>query len=215
MIIVLLLCMFATKEPYACKRVFQHTNDFYVVVGVMLVLIVVAVFSVFKKIQQSNFMRNMMIVGNSVLFIIISILAYHYYFYTDWDVGVQIIPNAEALASQEYTQIDNYYFSLYPNNILLVFIFSRIIKLATILHIENWYMCLIILQCIIYAIVGWLIYRVADMLFKDKCYVLLVWILYLCLCGFSPWVVIPYSDSVGLLFPITILYLYLQYQFYY
>ena len=74
MIIVLLLCMFATKEPYACKRVFQHTNDFYVVVGVMLVLIVVAVFSVFKKIQQSNFMRNMMIVGNSVLFIIIRLL---------------------------------------------------------------------------------------------------------------------------------------------
>ncbi len=212
MMLVLILCVFSASEIYACKRVFQYTNNVYITIGVIFILIALVTLCAFKKVQQSNFIRNMMIVGNGALFIIISIFAYHYYFYTDWDVGFQIIPNAEVIACREYTKIDNYYFSLYPNNILLVFVFSIVIKLATILHIENWYMGLIILQCAIYGIVGWLIYRVADILFKDKCYVLLVWVLYLCLCGFSPWVVIPYSDSVGLLFPVMILYLYLKYK---
>jgi len=45
---------------------------------------------------------------------------------------------------------------------------------------------------------------------NSKNIALLVWIISVIVCGLSPWMVIPYSDSYGILFPVMALFFYLS-----
>lgn len=207
---ILIICLFGANKFYACRRIFEYSNIQYLFIGILWISCIFFLFNYSINIKQRDKMNHFMMIINLIFFIFISILSYHYYFYTGWDVGIAIIPNAEHIAYNEFFKIDNNYFSRYPNNILLVFLFSLIIKVAALLNISNYYMCLIVFQCAIFALVGFLVYKISDMIFENKSFSLLAWFLYICLIGFSPWVVIPYSDSIGLLFPTTILYIYLR-----
>lgn len=210
--IIVSFCIFQTDTVYACKRSFDLKNSQYIIGGAIWIIGLSGVASIISGYTYKHNLEQIMFVCNGIFFSIISILAYHYYFYTDWDVGAAILPNAVAIAEGRYSDIDNYYYSKYPNNIFITFLFSSIIKLANFLRIDNYYMCLILCQCLIYAIVGFLVYKVAEMFFQKRIYVFLVWFLYITFVGLSPWVTIPYSDSVGLLFPILILYLFFKLQ---
>lgn len=201
------LCLFQTDIPYACKRYFEFNNFVYLFLGIAVIIILYFVFNF--RADETN-IDNYIKICSLVFFIMLLITTYHYYFYTDWDVGYQIIPNSLAVATDDYNSVDNYYLSLYPNNILIIFLFSSLIKIAAILHISNWYMVLITFQCFIYASVSVLVYETSKRLLDRKIYALLAYIIYLFIVGISPWVVIPYSDSVGLLFPISILFVYLK-----
>ena len=210
---VVFLCIFQTDITYACKRIFDMSNIQYIFIGIVYVVGVWSLAKAFdENILKKHNQKYIMFICNGIFFVVLSIMAYHYYFYTDWDVGAQIIPGAVAIAEGRYGDINNFYYSTYPNNILITFRFSLIIKTANFLPIENYYMCLVLCQCLIYAVVGSLVYKVAEMFFTQKRYAFLAWFLYITFIGISPWVTIPYSDSVGLLFPILILYLFLKLQ---
>jgi len=204
---IVYLCLFQMDTVYACKRYFEFNNIMYLFFGTMIIILLCLLLNVtIKDFSVDKFIK----ISSVVYFVILLITTYHYYFYTDWDVGYQIIPNSFAIAIGDYNRIDNYYLSMYPNNIFIIFLFSILIKIAAMLHISNWYMLLIAFQCLIYAIAAVLVYKTSKKLLDNETYALLTYILYMALIGVSPWVVVPYSDSIGLLFPISILFLYLK-----
>ena len=90
------------------------------------------------------------------------------------------------------------YFSIYPNNLFLVFIFSSILKLNMVLGepISNGGMLLAMVQCLLINVTGVLVYKCA----RNYAGIAASWGIYLfyaILIGTSGWIVLPYSDGMG------------------
>lgn len=135
---------------------------------------------------------------------------FNYYFCTDWDVP-QLINLSDAVAHGIDVSGFSEYFSCYPNNLFLAYIFSVIRKVAHLVGLhEHEYFVILCVQCFLNTLTGLLLTYVLDKLFNDDSITILGYILYIFLAGMSPWTSIPYSDSMGLLFPILIIYFYVN-----
>lgn len=55
---------------------------------------------------------------------------------------------------------------------------------------------------------GYLLYQVAEKFFDSHICAAGTWLVYVLFIGLSPWMRIPYSDSIGLIFPVLILWMY-------
>lgn len=134
-----------------------------------------------------------------------------YFFCTSWD-SEAIVHTAQKFCKKigqvEFWYTD--YFSRYPNNYLILFCTTQVLKLGTELgfSVQQSYASLWIIQCVISALTGLLTFRLAARLTQNRPLAFVVYLFYLLLIGLSPWVSIPYSDSPGLLFPVLLLSLY-------
>ena len=148
----------------------------------------------------------------SALFVLQATLSYFAYFMTDWDVK-SILESAYAIAGGD-AYIEYYYYYLYPNNTVLTLIFAGIMRAFRVLSpgagLERCTYILIVFQCAINTAVGMLTARLARRLTGSEQMGRLTALVYAAFVGLSPWLMIPYSDSVGLIFPIALLSLYLH-----
>lgn len=133
---------------------------------------------------------------------------WNYYFFTGWDVYGVRMAVFDRIAGEE---LDRWYFSMYPNNILLVCIFSYTYKLASFLGLDLYttLFSMPLLQCFLSWLAGLFLWQCG----KDLGGRLCAWISYLFFSAivlFSPWISVPYSDGTALLFPVGILWLYLR-----
>lgn len=149
------------------------------------------------------------IIPVSLLLLAFQIYAvWNYYFFTGWDVyGIRMA----VLARVAGEELDSWYFSMYPNNILLVCIFAYVFKLASALNLDLYttLFSLPLLQCFLSWLAGLLLWQCG----KDLGGRLCAWLSYLLFSAivlFSPWISVPYSDGTALLFPVGILWLYLR-----
>lgn len=139
-------------------------------------------------------------------------ITYNIIFRTSWDVsavwyGAHYVQLNDTVGLQEMSE----YYSLYPNNLLLVYVFSRILKLNSLLGepISNGGMLLAFIQCMVITFSGAVMFKCA------KRYVGIgvrwgIYLLYFFLIALSPWIVLPYSDGMGIIFPVILLYLYFR-----
>lgn len=138
-------------------------------------------------------------------------ICYNAYFYTGWDVAV-LLPEAFRVAEgQPLTAIE--YFSSYPNNMLLLWLFSVIRKIdlcVGILDTPQGIMGILCVQCFLSGMTGYLLFQILCKYTLTGAWA--GWFLYLVLVGTSGWLLIPYSDSFGLIFPTALLYLYVKLQ---
>ena len=87
--------------------------------------------------------------------------------------------------------------------------FSKIFTLFNGLLGQDFaYVFLLVIQSILNILSGFLILKVTLLLTKSEKYAFFSYWLYLLILWISPWVVIPYSDSMGLIFPILMYYIY-------
>lgn len=139
-------------------------------------------------------------------------ITYNIIFRTSWDVsaiwyGAHWAQLRDAAGLQDMSE----YYSLYPNNLLLVYVFSWILKLNDLFGepVSNGSMLLAFVQCMVVTFSGIVTFKCA------KRYVGIgarwgIYILYFFLIALSPWIVLPYSDGMGIVFPVLLLYLYLR-----
>lgn len=139
------------------------------------------------------------------------VIVWNVVFRTSWDPGA-VWYGAHYVSMGDSAGIESmaYYFSVYPNNLILVFIYSCILKLNILIGspISNGTMLLAFFQCFLISITGILFFKAAKRVVGSK----LAWIgyfFYFVLVGLSGWILIPYSDSTGLIFPILIFYIYI------
>ena len=148
----------------------------------------------------------------AVVFLLQLVLAYSYYFRTNWDVGAvtQTAENlAHAVPGEKIKYIYNY--GRYPNNLLITFLFSRLMRAAHLLGLHAYeYFVLIAVQCFVSSLTLVLLLKTARLFPLGKQASVTAGLLYLLLVSLSPWVTVPYSDSLGLFFPVTLLYLALR-----
>ena len=101
------------------------------------------------------------------------------------------------------------YYSRYANNLFLTYIFLNIYKLSKVIGIYNGYFLLLFIQSIIFSVGGYLIYKIADMYFKEryKIYSVCTWIIYMIIVGLSPHIVLTYSDGIGMFLSLVLTYI--------
>ena len=101
------------------------------------------------------------------------------------------------------------YYSRYANNLFLTYIFLNIYKLSKVIGIYNGYFLLLFIQSIIFSLGGYLIYKIADMYFKEKykIYSVCTWIIYMIIVGLSPHIVLTYSDVIGMFLSLVLTYI--------
>lgn len=93
----------------------------------------------------------------SILFLIFQCYCvWCYYFVTDWDVAT-IISAAEAVARKESLEEFYDYFSIYPNNLFLVWLYSVIIRFFQWINV-NYIMGILVFQSVLSWGTGILLY---------------------------------------------------------
>lgn len=145
------------------------------------------------------------------LFFIQVYVAWNIFFLTGWDPSA-LRDFAVCLAKGSIDNVGFYqqYFSVYPNNLLLIFLQVFILKANNAVGIftgEYTTMCLVLVNCFINSLTCWLVYKTVG-LFTEKKVAFIGYSLAVLSVGISPWTVIFYSDSVGLFIPILTFYLY-------
>lgn len=138
------------------------------------------------------------------------LLCFHAYFITGWDVR-GIVETAYAIAGGE-ADMHHGYLSQYPNNIPLVMLFAAIIRVVRLLlgnpGMDRCVYVLIAFQCVLNTCTGLLMHWTARRMTGSRRLAWCVSAVYMLFVGLSPWLMIPYSDSVALAFPTAILALY-------
>lgn len=135
---------------------------------------------------------------------------YNYYFRTDWDVRT-IVNAAMRVADNGSMESFEGYFSQYPNNLFLVFCYSVIVRIANLIGLRSHsYFCILVFQCVLCWLSGHFAFRIAYFFEKSYPKAVFAYVLWILLIGVSPWISIPYSDAVALIFPVFIFWIYLQ-----
>ena len=129
------------------------------------------------------------------------------YFLSEWDAGV-IRETVRIQFNREYAYLDNGYFSWWPNNMFLVWIFTTVLRFATSVGYSNWKFSLVVFQCVIDVVSIWLVYRVTIELTKNQRVAFLTYAVAFLFVGVSPWFIVAYSDATGIALPILIIRLY-------
>lgn len=209
MLLIVVLCVCGTGAEYAYKKTFELPNILYMTLGVVCFAIMgIVTYKLGALLEKCKYSNWIMLLLNGLFFLGLVILTYHYYFKTGWDAQY-VEWAAKAIAERNWEAVQNKYFSYYPNNVFLVFLFSSVARMGMLIGINNYYFCFIIFQCAIFATTGYLLYVSAKECLNIRI-ALAVWGMYILLIGLSPWVVVPYSDATGLLFPTLLFYLYIK-----
>lgn len=134
------------------------------------------------------------------------VLCFHAYFLTGWDVQ-GITESAYAIAGGE-ADIHASYLSRYPNNIPMVLVFAGIIRVLRLLlgnpGLDRCTYVLIACQCVLNTATGMLVHRIAVRETGSRRVGWGAAVVYMGFVGLSPWLMIPYSDSMALFFPTAV-----------
>lgn len=142
-----------------------------------------------------------------ILFTIQLRLAISIYLFPGWDVDA-VLKNAFGVADGSVDAIDPDYFAQYPNNIMLVLILAQFSKMVLALGGTDLLLASVVLNAAVLLCGVLLTYLVARRLAGTGTAILTLIPSTVFLVA-SPWIAVPYSDSLGLLFPVLLLYLYL------
>ncbi len=148
--------------------------------------------------------RGFMLLLTVIFFLVQLYIAKNVYFLTGWDV--QYVTKAAYDISEGGT-VTIGYFMAYPNNLFLTYLFALVLKINGAVGIfpeNDGVFAIVAFQCLLFAICAYLVYAVCYDLTKKKTASLLAFVIFFLLLGLSPWVVIPYSDGIGIIFPILI-----------
>lgn len=141
-------------------------------------------------------------------------LAYCYfsYFLTGWDAGM-MLEYAHWIGVFGIGEVNNFYYSMYPNNVLITMIFAGIMRVFRFFvggepGIERCAFAVIAVQCLINMLTGVLCQSIARRWTKSEAFSWIVVGTYILFVGLSPWLMVPYTDSFSLMIPVLVLWLY-------
>lgn len=166
----------------------------------------------FSQSMQAKIKKWFIAIASILLFCVQMIIASNIMFQTGWDAGAVFTFAYETvnLNPPDYT----HYFSMYPNNLFITWFYTVIIRLykmvSSTFTMPGALFSLIIVNSIISCVTGVLVFRITTQLTRKKLWGFAAWCVYAVVIGLSPWFLIPYSDAVGILFPVLMLYLYLR-----
>ena len=213
--IIFIICILGgLYVSYRYKLNVVRLNIYIFIVSVMFIAVILKIITLVGKFIKKKFEVNMRVYVYfiSLVFMCFQIYLIHsYYFNTGWDSGRVIDAAYQLSKNVKLQESANEYFSYYPNNVLITILFSKIILFSNLIGLGKYsYFIILVIQSLINIITGVLIFEVIENLTKSNSLALLGYFIYIILIGLSPWVSIPYSDSMALIIPVIMFYLYIR-----
>lgn len=200
-----ILQMILSKNDYNLA----HLGKSNIVLFPFAVAIVVVAILVIRR-NETGILSNLsnrkvylvIILCYGIIYVIQLLISPHIAVKSGWDVRV-IFGNAEALAYGVRDGVDIYYFSTYPNNMLLVYTVALFLKVGLMIHGEGAYAVLLAILAAISCLSGLLTSLCVYKLTENRPATFISIVIAGVMVCLSPWMTIPYSDTIGLLFPIS------------
>ena len=168
------------------------------ILGIIIVFPIILLLGLIKKDMSNKTYKKVLIILSIVVFILQIIILRCTYFYTDWDVKTI----REIISNNDFYH--NYYLTKYPNTLFYV----AFLKLYNILPIINkYYFPLLVFNALLVNITG-IVTSLTIRRFTNNTKALIGYIILIPLVLLSPWINIVYSDTLAILFPILIIYIY-------
>lgn len=208
LMIFALWCVFFNQHGVNRKE-FDFGNLTYTVCALLLVA---AAWPLLGWWNRFRYDRRLIALGCVCLFVLQRLITHTVIFGTGWDAG-GVVNFAWRIATEGIaTDWESYYLSVYPNNTIIILLYSLCIRLRMLfgeaLVRRDVLLTLTVVNSVVSCVTAYCVYRLAQLITKDKRTALLAWLAYCLLIAFSPWILIPYSDSLALGFPVWILYVY-------
>ena len=220
--ILLIMFFVDTRVEYNYRNDVKLDNYIFFL-GVFLIVGILLVLKKVLKNRQDKIQKIVSkIESNSTLIIVIlfillivfqALMIRNLYFETKWDLE-HIIGTLRSFLEtgvfDNHSYIGTYpYFSIYPNNLFLTNVFCVIGKMVMIFFQEKYvYGALVIIGTILVDIAGILIVKTIGNLTDKKIFKIVGMIGFMAFIGVSPWILVPYSDTYSIMFPIAVLYNY-------
>lgn len=176
-----------------------------------LSMFVLTVIFLYKKLCQIDWekrsSKKVILLVSVTVFLIQMVIAVCIYTEIDWDPGT-VIGMAEQLAKGEPLFWPEY-FAKYPNNLFLLVFFEKIFRLVRTFGITRGYFEIAIGVNIVVVDITIILLAIVAKWLLGKEGVILTTIFAIFMIGLNPWIVIPYSDTLGMIFPVALFVLYL------
>ena len=207
--LILLLGFQSRFNVYKSKN-FPMENTVYLLLGICFIGLLISIYKKHRTKITRIINKNAYIIvfiSLIILFFFQLYICYGGYFKSKWDAGI-IENTAYYEYSNDFSKIDNSYFSWYPNNKLIVWLYAKIIMFSSLISITNWEYALVCFQCCIDAVTMYLIYKVSLNLTKHQTTALFTFFSGCAFIGISPWFIVAYSDATSFFLPILLIRLY-------
>lgn len=204
---ILILDLFFQNLEYFGRRVFLLPNCVLLLLGLMIFAAFAKLFlgKKSKVVLQINNQYQSNYQASILLFVLLFYISLNIYFSTDWDAGY-VLNNARNVV--DGSGIDDTYFSMYPNQQLLLFVESILIRINRnfgVIDSPDGLLCIIGVQCMLVAITGNVLYKILLDYSNSAPLSWFGWGLFCFLVALSGWITIPYTDELALIFPTLIL----------
>ncbi len=200
-ILLTLLCL--SWIPYCKETDLPLPNILSLIIGL---IITIPIYFLTRKISISEHAFKIILPITFISFYILQlIMLYFTYFHTGWDAGY-LNSLSDSVVTTGSVPSDDTYLSLYPNNTFLTAIFAIIKSVPFFGH--QYFLVLVINALLVN--LACLFTCLSIKKIKSSKTALLSLLILIPLLLFSPWIIIPYSDTFGILLPILTFYLYIS-----
>lgn len=202
LIAIIAILIFAAKIPYISfhKRTFILPNAvLFLIGGIFLYLLKRLVNNEIVERVKPWMVCALMFVTSFIVFLGAG-------FITGWDPGNVF---NDAMSAAQNGSIDQDYYSFYPNNRLIIVVLIILIKVGIgcgLTDMTTVYCAIVVVQCILFSLTGIMVYDYLCMS-KDKRAALYGGVVYSVFIAASPFVFIVYTDALGVIFPVFMLWI--------
>ncbi len=216
-ITLFLLVVLGPKRDYYLKTEAALFDGKLLLEGLFISVIAMGIILIAAKILRlrelpeiSPGKRSLVIVCLSILlFITEAVVFTRCFFFSDWDPAA-VLDCVYKILHGAKDEISLDYFSAHQNNLTLVFIYAAVLRLAGFFGTES-VLSLILFQSLLFTLSGVLLFKIAEESFSFKGAVI-SWLVFALWIGLNPWLIITYSDAVGLIFPLLTVRLFQLYN---
>lgn len=216
MVGILYINLFISKKrEFPCKKQFLLSNIKLLLIGVIVLSLLIFFYNKFIKKYVEKLTRKQCNILLFLYFVITFVMQIYLikkiFFLTGWDVGQLRGASYLLLQGVKLNNGNGYdtYFMVYPNNLFLLFIYVVLMKTATIIKI-NPNLLLSIVSALSVNVSCILVVKIIAKISKNKSMCVLSAFLCFIFLLFSPWIIIPYSDTYAVFFTTSVLYVYLN-----
>lgn len=152
---------------------------------------------------------KIVVISFVIIYFIQLFISENIYFKTGWDVWV-LTSSAENIALNGASGVEVDYFSRYPNNVFSVYTLVLLYKIAVIVHRQNPYVVIVAINSLLVNVSVLLAVLSIYKITKRQGAAMTSMLFGVILIALSPWIVIPYTDTLGMIFPIGAVFLYVH-----
>ncbi len=214
--VVLFTCFFLLIFGFSLFSIFfnkqaddlQFSKKIYIVMALLYgAFICVFYKNVLRKITDKKIHNKRLALFFLILFSAQCFIAWSVYGNNGWDSQI-VLTGADNFITGRTNEFGVYFLN-YPNNIPLLSFYRYYFTILNMLGISNYLLGAIVVSIIAIDISILFLFLTTNILFEKKEAIFVLFIATF-LIGFSPWISVPYTDTLTLPFPIIMLYLLVQ-----